>query len=297
MASSGKPLRADSTVDFFSESDFIVTLEYDVPSWKFPQKNDEFLRTSLMPLYQNPACPFCTHAIQRQRAKDRPATIDFKTLLEDKGAFTTGPELPVTDTHICSNCGWWLVYQNFFNSNLDAADAVHWAKRKSFDIRKADAPLQHLRDYLSKNPTKLFDVSPRALELLLADCLGDVFDCEARHVGGPGDKGIDIVLIIADEPVIVQVKRRSTPDFVEGVRVVRELLGTLLSEEVYQGIVISTANRFSKEAVRNAELPVIQSKGYSVSLYDYQTVLDIIRAGRRVDFSPWDSLWKQSGSS
>jgi hypothetical protein len=246
----------------------------------------------LAPLYKKPACHYCKHQLNRRTIDAIPPTNDFKSLA-DKSIFSHKASV-TTDFFTCAQCGWWVVHQDFI-SGTDLADGVHWAKLKQFDIRKADVPIQHLRDYISKNPYKIYDISPQSFEKLLVDCLRDFFDCEARHVGGPGDGGIDIILVISDEPILVQVKRRSSPQAVESVRIVREILGTLLSENVYQGIIISTANRFSKEAIRNVELPVIKSKGYKVSLYDYQTVLKIITSDRKTAFTPWSALWP-SGS-
>jgi len=125
----------------------------------------------------------------------------------------------------------------------------------------------------------------------MTDCLKDFFDCEARHVGGPGDRGIDIVLIISDKPLIVQVKRRSSPNSIESVKVVRELLETLLSENFCHGVVVNTAKRFSKEAVRLVELPVIVNKGYTIELYDYSAVFEIIGRSSKINYQPWDDLW------
>jgi restriction system protein len=287
-----------SNVQFYVESDFITTVEHDPPWHRSPKKNHEFLSSMLSPLYKGQGCHFCKRQLTKEQAKDGSYTHAF-SLIADKLGITRLQSLD-TDIFRCQHCGWWAVHQDIMGryisetenyTSLVFASGVHWSKIREFEISSVDIPIQHLRDYLRQHPDKLYDISPRAFELLLTDCLRDFFDCEAIHVGGPGDKGIDIILVVSDNPILVQVKRREKPDSVESVRVVREVLGTLLLESQYHGMIISTAKRFSREAVRAATLPVITSKGFKVTLYDYQTVLNIISAGRKTTYAPWGDLW------
>jgi hypothetical protein len=43
----------------------------------------------------------------------------------------------------------------------------------------------------------------------------DYFDCEVIHCGRSHDGGIDLILISADEPTVIQVKPRENPLVVE----------------------------------------------------------------------------------
>jgi hypothetical protein len=47
------------------------------------------------------------------------------------------------------------------------------------------------------------------MEELVASVLPEHFACTAHVVGKTNDGGVDLILIDADEPIIVQVKRRT----------------------------------------------------------------------------------------
>lgn len=54
---------------------------------------------------------------------------------------------------------------------------------------------------------------------------------------------------------------------------------------------MSTASRFSPSAVRQTTLPEIKSAGYVVELYDYSSMVDILKLTTPATDSPWDDLW------
>lgn len=198
----------------------------------------------------------------------------------------------------CTSCGWWSVidvikgFCREEGADIRGVDLLHVAKLKTFHISDMEAPLLELRKYLSGHPEQLRVIAPKALERLMRDCLSEHFECEAQHVGGPGDDGVDILLIHKAEPVLVQVKRREHPSSAESVRTVRELLGALLTEGAYRGIVISTAQRFSRAAIRATTVPTIIRKGYSVTLYNYDDVLALLPSRVQQASHPSDVLWR-----
>ena len=111
------------------------------------------------------------------------------------------------DVRICDNCGWWdteeqlKVIQEEGSSHYEAPTVHRRAVLRQFDVAGSDVPIASLRDYLTRHPSQLSHVSPRALEKLVADVFRETMDCEAIHVGGPNDGGIDVVLIVGDSPV------------------------------------------------------------------------------------------------
>ncbi len=109
--------------------------------------------------------------------------------------------------------------------------------------------------------------------------------------GGPGDGGVDVILVQSSTPTLVQVKRRSKPEAIENVSTVRELLGTLLVQGKQSGIIVSTASRFSSQAVREAQVPVVRNMGYKLCLYNYDALFEVIRHTASNE-QPWEGLWK-----
>jgi hypothetical protein len=106
------------------------------------------------------------------------------------------------------------------------------------------------------------------LEHLVADIFkANYKHCEVIHVGGPGDRGIDVVFV--DDSYtqwLIQVKRRADPGRKEGFETLQAILGTLALKGNRHGIVVSTADAFSQQAraeARNAKL-----HGFIVELID-----------------------------
>lgn len=84
------------------------------------------------------------------------------------------------------------------------------------------------------------------MEKLCTDIFRGIYDCEVHHVGMSGDGGKDIIILEANDPILIQVKRRQNPEHVEIVKGVREFVGTMFIEDVKKGIYISIAKTFSK---------------------------------------------------
>src|SRR5207248_1865634 len=106
-------------------------------------------------------------------------------------------------------------------------------------------PVLKLRQEIQRRELDLRSISPKELEIVAGSVLRDYLDCTVRHVGGPGDQGIDLLLVQGKKTHAVQVKRRLSAEKSEGVAVVRSLLGSLVLSKLNRGIVVSTAPRFS----------------------------------------------------
>jgi restriction system protein len=52
----------------------------------------------------------------------------------------------------------------------------------------------------------------------VASVFSEFMDCEAIHVGGPNDQGIEVILVQGERHYVVQVKRRQLADAVESVK-------------------------------------------------------------------------------
>lgn len=128
------------------------------------------------------------------------------------------------------------------------------------------------------------------MELVVQAVLSEHFDCEVKHVGRTADGGIDLLLVMADEVVPVQVKRRESPSAVEPVRTVREMFGVMLRDGFRRASVVTSARGFSKQAL--AEINQAMNRGAfdAFELVDKPSFLSMIGASRRLAIPSWREL-------
>jgi hypothetical protein len=173
-------------------------------------------------------CPFChsnTRQVRDQKDEDRHVEV-----------------------RACSGCGWWESEDCTLQITGKHYDAYVFCRRgllREFDISAVDTPLSALRRHLAKTSSDIRQVSPTILERLVRDILAEHLNCEVRHVGGPGDGGIDLLAVDADQPWAIQVKRRGASVETERVSAVREFVGALVVASIRRGIFVTTAPRFS----------------------------------------------------
>lgn len=165
----------------------------------------------------------------------------------------------------CETCGWWDTEEslhvdqwNEFENDRTvprySAKSVHRrAILKQFSIADIELPLSSLRDHLIRHREDIRHISPSQLEDLVGHVFRELLDCEVKHLGGPGDGGIDLLLVTGDATHAVQVKRRINSETAEPVSSIREFLGAMILNGSRNGIFISTAARFSTQA-RDAAL-------------------------------------------
>lgn len=159
---------------------------------------------------------------------------------------------------ICRSCGWWLMKEQdtIETATIAYSEATAFAILRSFDVASADIPLNTLREYLRKHEKEFYNVNPTKFEQLVGDVFRDFYDCEVAHVGRTGDNGIDLLMVDADHPLPIQVKRRADSAAWEPVSTVREFLGALLLQGFQRGAIVTTAGHFSNAAtmaVRTAQ--------------------------------------------
>jgi Holliday junction resolvase-like predicted endonuclease len=157
----------------------------------------------------------------------------------------------------CPNCGWWqLKHEVMFPGGVMGADVskgffLNGIVRR-FDISDKRLPLDALLQEVHKRKEVLYGIAPKKLEELVAYVFSQFYASDVVHCGRSHDGGIDLVLVAANEPVLVQVKRRETPSHVEAVSTVREFLGAVMLNRSQQAILVSTADHFSREAQQAA---------------------------------------------
>lgn len=212
----------------------------------------------------------------------------------ETGAFGT-PDFRRIVVRACDQCGWWAGDDYYRaveyelpngNSEIDSQWMLSVACLRRFRLDAPDAPIEELRRYLRRDD-RITQVSPRALERLIGSIFSEHLHCGAVHIGGPGDGGIDLILLDAKEPLAVQVKRRSTGE-AESVTYVREFLGAMLLAGYKRGLFVTTAPRFSQAAQQAAvlakKLPCVDG----IELVDAKRALDILRS-TAVETAPWET--------
>ncbi|UDF14745.1 restriction endonuclease [Antiquaquibacter oligotrophicus] len=131
-------------------------------------------------------------------------------------------------------------------------------------------------------------MDPHVLERLVRDVLRDHLDCDVVHVGRSGDGGIDLLIVDADRPRAVQVKRRSR-NRAESVSQIREFLGALLLGGHMKGIFVTTAPAFSRDSIRAADAARRLALVSEIELVDGGALQEIIRASTTLS-EPWERV-------
>lgn len=192
------------------------------------------------------------------------------------------------DLSVCRQCGWW--------TEVVGSKGFGWAdckwndgKLKTYDIASLEVPLSELRSYLRRHPDDVAHVNPFHFERLVADCVKDSYkDSQITHVGGTRDRGIDFLLAQATgETWIVQVKRRANIRATEGVDAVRQLNGVLFREGAARGMVVTTAARFSPDAISETRVSTPTKAKYEMRLLAYPDLVDLFDIVPTEPYQPW----------
>jgi hypothetical protein len=206
-------------------------------------------------------CPYCSGQLQYYKEYQR-----------------DGLEWAKGDALKCLYCNWWLYcftknkfypFESFRNEFYESIVYV-------FDTKIVDTPITALREEIRKRKTDLRSISPKELEVLVGSVFRDYLDCRVHHIGGPSDGGIDLLISESKTPCAIQVKRRANAKSKEGVRVVRDLLGSIVLAEVPKGIVVSTADDFSAKAKEAASSISLNRMGIQMELHNYKKVMELI---------------------
>lgn len=130
----------------------------------------------------------------------------------------------------------------------------------------------HIKRYFNKHPEKLYDISPRRFEELVASLLEDMgFSVELTQQTRDGGK--DIIAIIRNglTSFISYIEcKKYNPENKVGVGVVREVAGVHAIEKPHKSIIVTTSF-FTKEAIRTASSPMVD-----IELKDFNNLKDML---------------------
>lgn len=152
----------------------------------------------------------------------------------------------------CSKCCFWQarIYSAFQACMPPPDNWAYISKLREFDTNLPEGCSAELALHIRQHPDLLHAFDPTRFEKFVADVFrANYTNAEVIHVGGPGDGGVDVLLIDTEkEQWFIQVKRRGPQKPSEEVRTIRELLGAMFVDGVRIGIVVSTVERFSPDA-------------------------------------------------
>lgn len=202
-----------------------------------------------------------------------------------------------TSLFICEKCGWWTTIRAIEGGGFSAfkKSEVFRGILKKYPIDSLDVPIKELRYFLKRHPSNMAFSHPTVFEKLMVDCIKYTHKyCEVKHVGGTGDGGVDIILVSLDEGKrLVQVKRREDLLSTEGVKVVRELNGVLFRENIPNGMVISTAKKFSKAALKEIDITALNREEYDMKLFTYNDIIELFDIIPDEPYKPWEQFVKE----
>ena len=222
-------------------------------------------------IFRNAMCPYC------------------QFLLESNYIIQSSQEWKRLDRLLCKKCGWWIFCfsKNKFYLFEDFRNEFYEGAMYNFDFEHTDEPISIIRRRIEQKKIDLRSISPKELEILIGSVFRDFFDVKVKYVGGPGDNGIDLLLARGDRNIAVQVKRREGKGTTEGVSTIRDFLGAILLEDYPKGIVVSTAAKFSKPAVKSSSNPILKRYGIEIDLYQHDMIMDLLE-DTKLPEKPWE---------
>jgi hypothetical protein len=229
------------------------------------------LQKDLRARLRGKVCPYCGETLKRPVVHDNLAaaarvTSVFYTYLE-----------------ICEVCGFWR--REFGDSLTGTVWTLPYTR--SFQPESHVPALRALAEQISNSPDRLYSLSPTSFELFVGTVLRDFMDCEVKHVGGTSDRGVDLLVIDGEPPLLVQVKRRSRPDSHEGVEVVKNMFASLYAAGQSRGMVVTSANRFTRGARAWVRNPVLVRDSFTLDLVDVNRLIDMTRRSIPAVESAW----------
>ncbi|MDP3281421.1 MAG: restriction endonuclease [Nitrosomonas sp.] len=194
---------------------------------------------------------------------------------------------------VCSNCGWW---ESMDEATLEFGDGDWYKSRtfrrrallKEFSVGGSETPIHLLHQHLAKDRNAMYFISPSKLEHLVGRVFSEFMSCESIHLGGPGDGGIDLILVRGEQDYVVQVKRRASPESVESVSGIREFIGAMLLKGGNRGLFVTTAPRFSQPALAAAQVALDRKIVDKIELIDGNRLFDICKLTTPSCSKPWE---------
>ncbi|WP_041702133.1 restriction endonuclease [Prosthecochloris aestuarii] len=133
-------------------------------------------------------------------------------------------------------------------------------------------------DQILESADRLRAYDPTKFEKLVGDVMKEFLGCQVDHVGKSNDGGIDLILMHSDRgPIPVQVKRRQADGKVESVALVREFRGAMVLAGFDEGLIVSTADHYSRQAMAASVARPEHLLPQKIDLVDCRRFLDILR--------------------
>jgi len=190
-------------------------------------------------------------------------------------------------------CGWWVAIHtaHLVEEYPEYGDVNNYVKTSEAVLKKfgpvdINAPLEELIKFAAKKPEIMRDINPTKMELLVGDTLGRALDCKVKHCGRTGDGGIDLYIFDGETPLLVQVKKREKPS-TESVITVREMLGSTLLKGSSRALIVTTAKKFSKQAINSARAAVNLGLLKEFRLVDFDSFSQILNIVNKDIKLPW----------
>lgn len=221
-------------------------------------------------------CPYCRIRLQTVHQDNRDLSPVFGRIM----------------VRVCSDCGWW---ESSDESSLEQGENNWYRSRevrrrallREYSVGGSEVPLDALHRHVAKHPHTLSHTNPRRLEELVGKAFSEIMACEAIHIGGPNDDGIDLILVNGEQQYVVQVKRRSAPDAVESVQGIREFVGAMVLQGFVRGLFVTTAPRFSPRARYTARLAEDRKLVESIGLVNSSRLIDVCKLTAERESPPW----------
>lgn len=193
-------------------------------------------------------CPFSGHEILRYKTGN-PLDAEFNakdTLCRSANKFGF-QEYPYVA--MCKYCGYWfgrgtMSWGHSYDQRLFTAII------RTFHIDSLDIPVKALVRHLVNNTEDLLSINPFKAEEVVCDLLSEQMGSEVIKVGGRRDRGVDGYFVVNGlQKTLIQVKWRRDNRGGEGVRVVRELVGTLIAQGQPSGLLVTTKDYLTRDAM------------------------------------------------
>lgn len=214
-------------------------------------------------------CPFCKKNAVKGYDKSDSFVYDF------------GPWREMHEKAWQCNCGWWQIYFYSYMEeearNKDWFNVVYSSQLKKFTVGDKNVPIHTLRSYLETNEEKIYSINDGRMEELVASVFREHFQCDVEVVGKSHDGGVDVLLVESDNPTIIQVKRRKSPNRTESVKEIRDLLGATLLSGSRKCIFVTTADHFSPDAINSRNVAIEKNIVESYELFNYNRFLEILK--------------------
>jgi len=186
--------------------------------------------------------------------------------------------------HLCDSCGFW---------RFELQDRAHLPyytipNVKRFDYEAAVPSMSYLSKEIHRNRERLYGMNPTGFEVFVGSVLSDFLDCEVHHIGRSGDDGVDLIALVGDSPLMIQVKRRESPSATEGIDVVKLLFASAFVQGSSNGMVVTSAKRFTRPARIWSESRKLTDSGFHLDLVDMNSLMSMVDAvASKDEVPPW----------